>query len=102
MKIIDMNGGIKVIIDDIYSISKGETLVETRDNFLEMMGRVFDEAIYYSLTEEKNDYLEKELSDWRERANSHIPNTVMMQILEEGKENYDTLREIAEYVKNSR
>lgn len=106
MKVIDTNNGIKVVINDTYTISKGETLVETRDNFLDMMGRVFDEAIYDSLTE---DITEDEMTGGRGLRSkammideySHIPNTVMMQMMEEGKESYDTLREITEYVKNN-
>ena len=108
MKVIDMGGGIKVIIDDTYTISKGETLVETRDNFLEYMGCVFDEAIYDSLNGEdiSEDEMDKCSTGGRGLRSkamiiddySHIPNTVMMQMLEEGKEKYDTLREIQNYV----
>lgn len=75
MKVIDIGSGIKVTIDDIYTISKGETLVETRDNFLEYMGRMFDEAIYNSLNGE-------DITGGRGLRSideySHIPNTVMM------------------------
>ena len=109
MRITDINDGIKIIIDDIYTISKGETLVETRDNFLDMMGKVFDEAIYDSLTEDiTEEDIGKCLTGGRGLRSkvmmvdeySHIPNTVMMQMLAEGKESYDTLREITEYVRN--
>ena len=99
MKIIDTNNGIKIIIDDTYTISKGETLVETRDNFLDMMGRVFDEAIYDSLSATEGediteDEIGKALTGGRGLRSkvmmiddySHIPNTVMMQMMEEGKE----------------
>jgi hypothetical protein len=111
MKVIDIGSGIKVVIDDTYTISKGETLVETRDNFLDMMGRVFDEAIYDSLTEDiSEDEIDRALTGGRGLRSkvmiideySHIPNTVMMQMLEEGKESYDTLKEITEYVKNNK
>ena len=110
MRIIDADGGIKVIIDDTHVIIKGETLVETRDNFLNMIGRAFDEAIYDSLTEDINEKdIDKALTGGRGLRSkamiidecSHIPNTVMMQMMEEGKESYDTLREITEYVKNN-
>jgi hypothetical protein len=97
MRIIDADGGIRVIIDDTYVIVKGETLVETRDNFLDMMGRVFDEAIYDSLAE---DITEEEIGKCLTggRGLSHIPNTVMMQIMKDGKESYDTLKEITDYM----
>ena len=114
MKVIDVGSGIKVIIDSTYIISKGETLVETRDIFLDVMGRVFDEAIYDSLSAiEREDISEEEIGKaltggrgLRSKVKmmedySHIPNTVMMQMLDEGKESYDTLREIAEYVKDN-
>lgn len=68
MKVIDVGSGIRVVIDNTYVIPKGETLVETRNNFLDIMGSVFDEAIYSSLTEDK-------MEDY-----SHIPNTVVMQM----------------------
>lgn len=107
MQIIDTNNGIKIIIDDTYTISKGETLVETRDNFLDMMGRIFDEAIYDSLNE--GDISEDEMTGGRGLRSkvmmideySHIPNTVMMQMMELSK-SHDSLKELADYVNGTK
>lgn len=88
MRIIDIDSGIKVIIDDTYTISKGETLVETRNNFLDMMGRVFDEAIYNSLNDENisEDEIGKCLTGGRRKED--VINTVA----------FNTLKELQEYV----
>lgn len=86
MKVIDTNNGIKVVINDTYTISKGETLVETRDNFLDMMGRVFDEAIYDSLSATGE-------------AVRDLPNTVALEMIKDGS--LDTLKELSEYVQNN-
>ena len=93
---------MKVEIKDVcFTLGVGEDLIETREKFLEYMGQMFDGAIYDSLTE---NITEEEMGKCLTggRGLSHIPNTVMMQMLADGKENYDTLKEISDYIQNNK
>jgi hypothetical protein len=118
MKIIDMNDGIRIIIDDTCTIRKGETLVETRDNFLEYMGQMFDEAIYNSLTEDitggrglrnnipnipdaaalrqRDEWLNDSKNDFTDEDAEKILRIVMGR--ESIEDSYDALKEIADYM----
>ena len=80
--------------NECFTISLGEDLIETREQFLEHMGHMFDEAIYGSLVESISEReIDKALTGGRGLRSkvmmideySHIPNTVMMQMMEEGK-----------------
>lgn len=103
---------IRIKMNEDITFAIQDDLIKTREKFLEYMGHIFDEAIYDSLSATGEDITEEEidkcLTGGRRRRSkvmmideySHIPNTVMMQMMEEGKEGYDTLREITEYVRN--
>ena len=102
MRLSVNNHVMKVEIKDVcFTLGVGEDLIETREKFLEYMGQMFDGAIYDSLTE---NITEEEMGKCLTggRGLSHIPNTVMMQMLADGKENYDTLKEISDYIQNNK
>lgn len=92
------NSGMEVKFEnECFTISLGEDLIETREQFLEHMGQMFDEAIYNSLIGERGLRSNAMMID----EHGYIPNTVMMQIMDDGKENYDTLKEIQNYIQNT-
>ena len=89
------NSGMEVKFEnECFTISLGEDLIETREQFLEHMGQIFDKAIYDSLIGGRGLRSNAMMID----EYSHIPNTVMMQMVEEEEEKYNTLREIADYM----
>jgi hypothetical protein len=86
------NSGMEVKFEnECFTISLGEDLIETREQFLEHMGQMFDEAVYSGLR--SNAMMIDE--------HGYIPKTVIMQRMEKGKESYDTLKEIQNYIQNT-
>lgn len=97
---------IRVRMNEDINFAIQDDLIKTREKFLEYIGQLFDKAIYDSLSETGGEDISEE-RELRSKAMiideySHIPNTLMMQVLEEGKESCDTLREIYNYVQDSR